>query len=332
MGSQELHNGQEWPREGTANHPIMYHPARLGPGLSCPSSGLSQSRVHPRSLDKQMGHLEAVGARVRWGTQGLVMQGQGFPRPGPSHQPSNLIPCSHREEFLLVSIHLGTSHVQAQAAVAPVTTPGHPCWSPWLWPCPHPPLQPCAKHRNLTLPAPAAQAAQSFPEAQFYPRATTPHPRHFSLPAACGIHLRPSPAARDPHNTPTHHGNLTLLLSSHPLPQPHRVPPPQPGALPSKRSSPSPKPRPLYSVSDDIPTSPVPWLCSRSLLPPDLQLPEGWKAIWTQLLLPGTPSRQERGQGFHGSLVGYLHPSLVRSGYWVSAGATCLMPVLMTVL
>lgn len=51
------------------SQPIPYNPVELGPRLPCPTSGLSQSRAHAKSLDKPVGHLEAVGARERLGTQ-----------------------------------------------------------------------------------------------------------------------------------------------------------------------------------------------------------------------------------------------------------------------
>lgn len=85
-----------------------------------PHLRLGQSRAHPRSLDKHMGYLQAVGARERQGTQGWVRQGQA---PGPRKflQSSNLIPYNAIQgelEVSLISIPPGASQVKAQAAPA----------------------------------------------------------------------------------------------------------------------------------------------------------------------------------------------------------------------
>lgn len=193
----------------------------------------------------------------------------------------------------------------------------HPGWCPWLWPGPSTPAPraeqrksspPCS--RGLGCPGPSRSSVLSGRHGPPTPDTSCGLPpmefiagliitsqgsqRHATSPS----NLTPPPLSSHPH--PRYTGPLrlsrgTLLIQSQGL---------QPGALPStsrrgghclcpsippqlhphlQEELPSPKPRPLCSVSDGISTSPVLQLCGGSLLSPDLQLPEGTDYLDTAL-------------------------------------------------
>lgn len=132
---------------------ITHHPVGVGHWLPCPTSGLGQSRAHPRSLDKYMGYLEAVGDRER---QGDSETGKAAPELWTRASPDlaqevlpvicpDSLQCSPWEEGHFPPLHPSRSQLgPGPCASGLVTAPPHPTPAGLPDSVPAPPLQlPC---------------------------------------------------------------------------------------------------------------------------------------------------------------------------------------------